>query len=143
MARTGRPTFQVTAKHRRQVAELIACGMTQDDVARAIGCTKPTLLKHFPEELRTGAAQKRAEVLGMLYRNARKGNVSAQRHLEAMTRVGVAAEAVANRGGDGEPPAQAPQAEKMGKKQLQQAAAEKVTGKFAPPAPPKLVVNNS
>lgn len=145
MARTGRPAFKATAKLRRQVAELISCGMSQDEVARAIGCSTPTLVKHFPDELATGAARKRAEVIGLLYRNARAGNVSAQKQLETMTRAGAAAEAISRRGdAEGGAPAQATPvpAPRLGKKEQKQAAAEQVTGRFAPPNPPKLVVNN-
>lgn len=127
----GRPAFKATPALRQKVEQLISCGMTQDDVARAIGCSTPTLTKHFEEELTTGAAKKRAEVISMLYRNAKKGNVSAQKALEAMTRSVVAPEAGVGAGAD------------LGKKQQQQAAAERVTGVFAPPEPPKLVVNNT
>jgi hypothetical protein len=81
----GRPAFKPTATQRREVEELISCGMKRDDIARAIGISPNTLEKHFPEELATGASRKRAEVIRMLYRNARGGNVSAQRKLEEMT----------------------------------------------------------
>lgn len=135
MTKGGRPPFKPTPALRRKVEELVSCSMSQDDVARALGITAPTLVKHFPEELANGAAKKRSEVIGMLYKAARGGNVTAQRKLEEMSRVAGAAEALKNRETADKP-------QKMGKKEGQQAAAESVGGKFAPPAPPKLVVNN-
>lgn len=133
MARIGRPIFKATPALRREVAELVSCGMIQDDIARAIGCSTPTLQKHFDEELKTGTARKRAEVIKLLYRNARAGNVSAQKQLETMTKIGAASDAVGRRS-EADPT--------LGKKEEQQAAAGRVEGKFAPPAPPKLVVDN-
>lgn len=144
MASAGRPEFKPTAAHRRKVEELVSCGVSQEDCARAIGISKPTLVKHFEEELACGAAKKRAEVIGLLYKSAKKGNVSAQRTLEGMTRAVAAEEAVRSRAGKGQGRPAAP-APKPGKKEMQQAAAEAIaggSGKFAPPAPPKLVVDN-
>ena len=43
------------------------------------------LTKHFGEELETGRAVKRAEVIRLLFTSARKGNVSAQKTLEQIT----------------------------------------------------------
>lgn len=81
----GRPAHKPTTASRREVEELVSCGMSEDDVARAIGLTTPTVRKHYADELLTGRARRRAEVIKLLYRNARKGNVSAQRKLEDMT----------------------------------------------------------
>lgn len=147
MAAAGRPSFKPTVAMRRRVEELVSCGVSQDDCARAIGISTPTLVKHFEEELASGAAKKRAEVISMLYKAAKKGNVSAQRTLEGMTRAAAADEAVRSRGGSGQGGAAraVPPAPKPGKKELQKAAAEAIaggSGKFAPPAPPKLVVDN-
>lgn len=87
MAKRGRPPFRVTRTLQRKVEELVSCGMSQDDVARVIGCSIPTLEKHFPDELKTGRARKRAEVIALLFKSARSGNVSAQKKLEDMTGV--------------------------------------------------------
>ena len=70
---------------RRKVSELVACGIDQDDIARAIGCSAPTLTVHFAEELATGRAVRRAEVISLLFRQARRGNVTAQKTLEHLT----------------------------------------------------------
>lgn len=86
----GRPPFKPTTAQRKQVTELVACGMKQDDMARVIGISTPTLVLHFEEELKTGVAKKRAEVIGFLFKTAKKGNVSAQKKLEEMTRLAAA-----------------------------------------------------
>lgn len=136
MAGRGRPQFKPTSALRRKVEELLTGGMSKDECARAIGCSTPTLEKHFEEELANGIAKKRAEVIGLLFKSARKGNVTAQKKLEEMSRVSGAAEAVTGR---------EPKAPRLGKKEERQVAAEAVasgTSKFAPPTPPKLVVDN-
>ncbi len=141
MPRTGRPTFKATDKLKREVAELISCGMSRDDVALAIGCSTPTLEKYFPKEIQQGAAEKRAEVIGLLFKNARKGNVSAQKALEAMTRTSLAESEIRRREGSGsEGPAAL--ARPLGKKEQQRQAAEKVGGIYETPEGPRLVVNN-
>lgn len=144
MARRGRPSFKPTRANRDKVCELLSVEMTQEDIARVIGCTVPTLRKHFREELKTGAAVKRAEVIGMLYVTAKKGNASAQRHLEAMTRVSTAAAAMRARGEETTGAGASAPEEKLGKKAAAKAAAGKVEGTFAPAAPPvRLAVNNT
>ena len=92
MSEAGRPPFKSTPGLRRKVEELVCCGMSQDEVARAIGCSAPTLVKHFGEALTTGVARKRAEIIGMLFKAAKKGNVTAQKKLEEMSRVVSASE---------------------------------------------------
>jgi predicted transcriptional regulator len=134
MAERGRPAFKPTPALKRKVEELVSCGMSKDDVARALGISTPTLVKHFDEELSNGTAKKRAEVIGMLYKAAKGGNVTAQKKLEEMSRAAGAAESVKQRG--------EPKAPKTGKKEEQKAAAEAVGGIFAVPAAPKLVVDN-
>ncbi|MDB5582149.1 MAG: hypothetical protein JWR80_7325 [Bradyrhizobium sp.] len=129
----GRPAFKPTAATRRKVEEWVSCGMSQDDCARALGISTPTLVKHFEEELANGVAKKRAEVIGMLYKAAKTGNVTAQKKLEEMSRVAGAAEAVKGREKKEPEP---------GKKEQEHMAAQGVTGKYAPPEPPKLVVDN-
>lgn len=131
----GRPVFKATDRLRRKVSECAAVGMSQDDIARAIGCSPPTLAKYFADELTTGAAMKRAEVTQMLFKAARKGNVAAQKHLELKSQSAAAAQSVRDREA---PPKEA----RLGKKEQQQRAAGEVEGKFAPPEGPRLIVNN-
>jgi predicted transcriptional regulator len=133
MPERGRPPFKPTATMRRKVEELVSCGMSQDECARALDISVPTLTKHFEEELANGTAKKRAEVIGMIFRSAKKGNVSAQKKLEEMSRIAGAAEAIKGR---------EKKVPEPGKKEQEKIAAANVTGKFAPPAAPKLVVDN-
>lgn len=81
----GRPPWIPTKAQRKKVEELISCGMSVEDVAHVIGVSHPTLRDRCAEEISGGRAKKRAEVIALLYRTARKGNVTAQKHLEAMT----------------------------------------------------------
>lgn len=116
-ATKGRPRFEVTAARRLKVEQLAACGMMQADIARAIGCHVDTLRDGFAEQLLTGRAKKRAEVLGQLFKSAKGGNVSAQKYLEQLTG------AVA----DPPPPQHAAveKPEKLGKKEQAQIEAER------------------
>lgn len=75
----GRPPHQPTDELRRRVAICAGAGMFHEDIAIAIGISRPTLTKHYQFELFHGALAKRADVLVALYENAMKGNVSAQK----------------------------------------------------------------
>jgi hypothetical protein len=129
----GRPEYRPTIEARQTVEQMRFVGESEDVIARALGISTPTLRKHFKEELADGHAQRRKEVIGLLFAAARDKNVAAMKKLEEMGRVAGAAEAVKRR--ETPPP-------KLGKKEQQQEAAAEVGGKFAPPAGPKLVVNN-
>lgn len=124
----GRPPFQPSDDQRLTVEQMRMVGEAEAVIARAIGIDVGTLRKHFSEELANGHAHRRKEVIGMLFDTARGGNVAAIKRLEELGR---AAE-----------PTVKPKAEKIGKKETAKIAARRVTGKFAPPSPPKLVVNN-
>ena len=75
----GRPQFQPTPEQRSQCAILSAGRVSEADIAAVFGITRPTLHKHFADELTTGAAQRNAAVLEQLYRTAMDGNVAALR----------------------------------------------------------------
>jgi len=83
--RPGRPQFRATPALIRKVEELIGSGVSEDDTARAVGCSTETLRKHFAENIRGARAKKRAEAIQLLWKSARAGNVSAQKKLEEMT----------------------------------------------------------
>lgn len=128
----GRPDHVPTNSSRKIVEQCLSCGMSHREIAAAIGISWKTLGKYYEEELMTGAARKKQEIIGMLYAAARAGNVSAQRKLYAITH--------------GEKSAKEERREllrKLGKKEAVQKEADTLTGKFAPPAPPKLVINNT
>jgi AcrR family transcriptional regulator len=118
MAKRGRKPFRVTKALRSKVELLVCTGMSHEAIAHAIGCTPPTLYKHFGDELAHGRARKRAEIIAMLQRSARAGNVSAQKKLEEMSRLADAQAAF------DQPPAAKP--EKLGKKEAAAAAARNV-----------------
>jgi hypothetical protein len=129
----GRPAYRPTLEDRQTVEQMKFCGESDATIARALSIDPDTLRKHFADELADGHAQRRKEVIGMLFKSARGGNVAAQKKLEEMGRVSGAAEAL--KGREKKQP-------KLGKKEEQKLAAANVGGKFAPPNPPKLVVDN-
>lgn len=131
--KVGRPAYAPTPEDRETVEQMRYGGETEHVIALALGITIPTLRKHFREELDKGPSVRRREVIGMLFAQARKGNVAAAKKLEEMGRVAGAAASVKSR---------EIVAPKLGKKEIQAAAAKAVSGKFAPPEPPKLVINN-
>ncbi len=129
----GRPAYRPSIEDRKTVEQMKFCGESENTIARALTIDPDTLRKHFADELADGHAQRRKEVIGLMFDSARAGNVAAIKKLEEMGRVAGAAESVRGR----EKPAP-----KLGKKEERKIAAENVGGKFATPQPPKLVVNN-
>ena len=75
----GRPQFQPTPEQRSRCSILSAGRMPEEAIASVFGITRPTLRKHFADELTTGAAQCNGAVLEQLYRTAMDGNVAALR----------------------------------------------------------------
>jgi hypothetical protein len=129
----GRPAYRPSIEDRKTVEEMKFCGESDNTIARALNIDPDTLRKHFVDELADGHAQRRKEVIGLMFNAARSGNVAAIKKLEEMGRAAGAAESIKGR----EKPAP-----KLGKKEERQAAAQNVGGRFATPAAPKLVVSN-
>lgn len=132
----GRPEHKPDRKTRQLVENGVTAGMTHQDIARAIGISWKTLDKYYAEELATGVARKRLEAISMLYRSAKGGNVSAQRKFYAIAH----GEDVSSSSVD-EDTFDKPK--KLGKKEQVQRDAENISDKYAPPEPPKLIVNNT
>lgn len=86
----GRKKTRVTNELRDRVAMLRASGMTQQEIADAIGCSVPTLVEFFSLELTEGRSAKRAEMLDTLWNAAKGGNVTAMRTWLALNEKGVA-----------------------------------------------------
>ncbi|WP_085043850.1 hypothetical protein [Ensifer aridi] len=105
--------------------------MSLEAIAEAVGISEPTLRKHFSSELDRGTAKVRADLLMARYRSAMGGNVAAQNKMIEQVSAAQAQEKRA--------PAKA---QKLGKKEERQVAAQNVGGRFAPPMAPKLVVSN-
>lgn len=129
----GRPAYRPSIEDRKTVEEMKFVGESDNTIARALSIDPDTLRKHFADELADGHAQRRKEVIGLLFKSARNGNVSAQKKLEEMGRVASASEAVK---------ARETRAPKLGKKEERRIAAQNVGGKFATPDAPRLVVSN-
>jgi len=68
----GRPPYKPTIETRRIVEEMKFCGGSENTIARALGIDPDTLRKHFTDELADGHAQRRKEVVGLLFETARK-----------------------------------------------------------------------
>lgn len=110
----GRPAFRATAAMKTTVERMMACGDSQNTIARALGIDDDTLRKHFPEEIRTGAAKRRREVIDLLFAGARKGNSALIKRVEEMTRTSAGAADF----DQPEAPAKAPRVSKLGKKEV-------------------------
>lgn len=134
----GRPEHVRTERNANKVSLLFALGHEVKDVAAAIGITQPTLRKHYFSEVSQRTAMQlklKAEVLAQLFDQAKAGNVGAMKKLLDQAERGELVSlnaAVKNRKTDDKPKKALP----VGKKQEQQALAERVEGKFAPrPSP--------
>lgn len=127
----GRPDHQPTAKLRRDVELCVAAGMSVKEIASSCGIGWKTLEKYYQDELTNGRALIKREAMRLLMRSARQGNVSAQRKIYA----------IAN---DEDDEVKIPGTRrKVGKKEEVQIKADNVSGKYAPPEPPRLIVDNS
>lgn len=73
----GRPPFVPTKEQRITVEMMASFGIPQDDIAKVLGISKPTLREHFREELDVGKARTITKVAASLVRQALAGNVTA------------------------------------------------------------------
>lgn len=131
----GRPEHEPDRHSRKKVERLIGVGMTIAETAAALGIGIETLRKHYAQEILSAKANTKAEIIAMLFASARDGQVAAQRKLIAMANDEIEHRV---RTRDKYPPVG-----KQGKKELLQHQAENVSPLYAPPAAPKLVVDNS
>jgi predicted transcriptional regulator len=136
--RRGRPQHLPTDEKRRIVVVLMAFGRKDEEIAASLGITPPTLRKHYFRELRGRAdarARLDAKLFGALLAEVEKGNVTAiDKMFKRLDRhdLAVLSRQVADRGhGDN--------GQAKGKKEQQREAAGKVTGRLAPPAPPRMI----
>lgn len=138
MARRGRPEFKPTKGQRDRVMRLRADGWSIERIARVMGVDFRTVAKHFAEELEHGADIKTDALLEYAEKGAKKGNNANIKWLGERYRLARAARQIEERAGQAVETATAPKPEKLGKKEERLKAAQEVTGKFAPPPPPKL-----
>lgn len=135
------PPFRITKVIREKVSRYIGCKMSKLEVARVIGCSVDELEEFFPEEILTGHAKARAHVIDKLHDQMEEGVAGATNRLEAIT-AAPDPEADAVKG----PKAQGQGASYIGKKVTERAgahAAAAAGGRFAPMAPPRVVVDNT
>lgn len=113
----GRPSFKPTRAMRLSVERMLACGDSQNTVARALGIDDDTLRKHFAEELATGGARRRRQVVDAIFDGVREGNAALIRRAEEMTRAAAAEEAIRD---TADQPATAPRStvDRRGKKEI-------------------------
>lgn len=133
----GRPSFKPTKAQRERVKLLKADGWSNERIARNLGIARNTLELHFAGELSDGADLKSAEILTAMEKAAKSGNVSAGKWLHERFAQARAARELENRA-SAPAPAEEERHEKLGKKEEKLNAAKAITGKFAPPPPPKL-----
>ena len=89
----GRPPHIPTTENRNKVIVLQAVGRTDDEIAAALGISKPTLRKHYFSEMKSRTAARfrvEAAMLTVLMTQAGDGSVPAikelDRHLERARR---------------------------------------------------------
>lgn len=80
-----RQAFEPEIGDHVKVEILIAARWSEEDIAIAIGCSRPTLRRHFADNLRLGRLRRRAEVLVGLHDEAVGGKVGAVRQFLALT----------------------------------------------------------
>ena len=76
---------------------MVSLGEGKEGIARALGIKTETLVKHYADNLDNGAVRRLKEVGSLLYKAARKGNVTAQKFLAtqaAMIAAGIVATGV-------------------------------------------------
>jgi len=73
----GRPEHKPTAATRRTVSIAAGGGMRHEDIAIALGITRPTLEKWYQSELSEVASLRRMEVMQALHMAAKKGSSAA------------------------------------------------------------------
>ncbi len=66
----GRPPHQPTEATRKQVKALSAYGIPQEEIGKVIGVSKPTLEKHYRDELDRAQSEVNAKVAESLFRKA-------------------------------------------------------------------------
>ena len=138
----GRPAHVWTLENSNKVNLLFACGYDIKDVAAALGITQPTLRKHYfseVEQRRVARIRVRALQLERLNRAADAGNVAAEKALAGMIQ-GEVVKVISDRKAASQS-APSHGSSRVGKKEAAKQAAAGVTGKYAPPEPPALLLN--
>ena len=110
----GRPAFNPTREMRISVERMLACGDSQETIAKALGIDDGTLRKRFAEEISKGAARRRRQVVDAMFEGVAAGNAGLIRRAEEITRAAAAQDAA--RSGHEKPGA--PAVDRRGKKEI-------------------------
>ena len=73
--KVGRPEFVAGEELCERVERYVAFGMTQQEIARTIGCSIPTLVKHFSDNIENGLARKLAAHIDKAFESTKDGMV--------------------------------------------------------------------
>jgi hypothetical protein len=84
----GRRPYRPTSEQRDDVRMFKADGWSDDRIASRLGISRPTLLKHFAQELEGGADEERQFALRKLREAADKLNVAAIKEYLKVTSIG-------------------------------------------------------
>ncbi|MBN9270616.1 MAG: hypothetical protein J0J15_10275 [Mesorhizobium sp.] len=142
----GRPEHEPTEENIIFIMVLLAGGMTQKEVADTLGLSVPTLRKHYLHLLKQRDRlfnRLRTKLRVAQIQQGLSGNASAlNAALSMLDKINTenVQRKVESRGHTS-----SAQRQKLGKKEERQRQAEEIasgSGKFAPPQPPQLVVNN-
>lgn len=79
MARTqGARTYKRSENDLSEVQRYKAVGVSNEQIASALGISHETLVKNYGPELELGLSKANAAMAGALYRNGMAGNIAAQ-----------------------------------------------------------------
>jgi len=140
----GRPEHEPTQENIIFVMVLLAAGYPNKQIAETLGLTVPTLRKHYFHLLKQRDLMLdriRTKLRVTQIQQGLAGNNSAlTAALKMLDTVNV--ERAQKKVNERSAPAKQEAPKKLGKKEEQKIAAQNVGGKFAPPAAPKLVIDN-
>lgn len=137
--RAGRPEHVPSDENRNKVMMLLVFGLTNKEIAAALGVSQPTLRKHYLQQLaerRRARLQLDAIRYGALFEKVKAGDVPAFKELDKLLirhDLSTVAKEVAGR--DRENSKRQP-VERVGKKEQRKIDAQAVDGLFAVPQPP-------
>lgn len=113
----GRPKLHITRQTREKVKVLKALGMTQADIATAIGCSVPTLTHYFFRELKEATGEIKARVIQALMDKVDDGNVAAIKAALQLLDIGALDPQASRQAPKPAAEADAPKTEPLGKKE--------------------------
>jgi hypothetical protein len=99
----GRPLYQPSEEHRRQVLTMSGFGIQQEEIAKLIDCDPKTLRKYYRRELDTGATEANLRVAQSLYNMAVREKVPSAAIWWTKARMGWREAQDLNVGGNGQP----------------------------------------